>query len=388
MAAREDHASGPELLTERVVGFTRMLREQGFPVGVREALDALRIARRCDVTDQRRLRWGLRALLCTGRREWQVFDTLFDTYWWTGARTAVQRAGGGGAGRRQAGEGGSPRGGARDVDRPGPGDDRSVPGAGARQGASAASVHERADFNRLADPGQLREMEHLVEHLARRMRRRIARRARITREGRRVHVGRTVRNSLRYGGIPLELAFRKRRRELPRLVFVLDVSRSMSLYSYLFLRFARGIVSVFRDADAFVFHTRLVRVTEALREADVARVRDKLAVLSLGWSGGTRIGECLKRFNRDYAPRVLNRRTVVVIVSDGLDTGPPAVLEDQLRRMRRRVRRMVWLNPLLGREGYEPLAGGMQAALGVVDVFAPAHSLESLAALEPYLVHW
>ncbi|MGA7800484.1 MAG: VWA domain-containing protein, partial [Gammaproteobacteria bacterium] len=211
--------------------------------------------------------------------------------------------------------------------------------------------------------------------------------ARIARSGRRVHLGRTVRNSLRYGGLPLELAFRKRRRELPRLVLLLDVSRSMSLYSYLFLRFARGIVSVFRDADAFVYHTRLVRVTEALREPDIERVKEKLAVLSLGWSGGTRIGACLERFNRDYGRRVLNRRTIVVIVSDGLDTGPPALLAEHLQRIRRRVRRVIWLNPLLGRAGYEPLAGGMQAALGAVDVFASAHSLDSMRALEPYLVN-
>ncbi len=376
-----------DALSARVIGFTRMLRDQGFPVGVQEGLDTLRVARLCDITDPQGLRWGLRALLCTCADEWQRFDELFNIYWRVeGPRTRSVTTGAGGARHTGRGEQGA-QGPARNIDRPGLGDARGIEGEGPKGGASAAEVRARTDFQHLADQGQLREMEQLVERLARRMRRRLVRRARIARAGRQVHLGRTVRNSLRYGGLPLDLAFRRRRRELPRLVLLLDVSRSMSLYSYLFLRFARGIVSVFRDADAFVYHTQLVRVTEALREPDIERVKEKLAVLSLGWSGGTRIGACLERFNRDYGRRLLNRRTIVVIVSDGLDTGPPALLAEHLQRIRRRVRRVVWLNPLLGRAGYQPLAGGMRAALGAVDVFAPAHSLDSLRALEPYLVN-
>jgi len=387
-AENHSRTAGPgEAFSARVIGFTRMLRDQGFPVGVQEGLDALRVARRCDITDRQGLHWGLRALLCTCVDEWQRFDELFDIYWRLAGRRTRTRTAGAGGGREAAREASGAQGVARDIDQPGVGEAQGIEGEGPKGGASAAEARARTDFQRLADQGQLREMEHLVERLARRMRRRIVRRARIVRAGRQVHMGRTVRNSLRYGGLPLDLAFRKRRRELPRLVLLLDVSRSMSLYSYLFLRFARGIVSVFRDADAFVYHTRLVRVTEALREPNIERVREKLAVLSLGWSGGTRIGACLERFNHDYGRRLLNRRTIVVMVSDGLDTGPPALLAEHLQRIRRRVRRVVWLNPLLGRAGYQPLAGGMQAALGAVDVFAPAHSLDSLRALEPYLVN-
>jgi len=163
------------------------------------------------------------------------------------------------------------------------------------------------------------------------------------------------------------------------------VSRSMSLYSFLFLRFARGLLGAFRDAEAFVFHTRLTRVSDALRERDLFRAREKLALVSLGWSGGTRIGESLARFNADHAGRMLGSRAIVVIVSDGLDTGPPELLGEALSVIRRRARRLVWLNPLLGRPGYQPLAAGMQAALPHLDAFAPAHNLASLAALESAL---
>ena len=107
--------------------------------------------------------------------------------------------------------------------------------------------------------------------------------------------------------------------------------------------------------------------------------------MAQGWSGGTRIGESLATFNRSYAASVLNRRSVVIIVSDGYDTGPPEQLAAELAALRRRARRVVWLNPMLGWQGYEPVARGMAAALPHVDLFAPAHNLESLAALEPYL---
>ena len=142
----------------------------------------------------------------------------------------------------------------------------------------------------------------------------------------------------------------------------------------------------FREADGFVFHTRLVHLGPALRERNTERAIERLALLAEGWAGGTRIGECLAAFNRHHAARVLNGRTVVVIVSDGYDTGPPEALAKEMARLKRRARRIVWLNPLLGWPGYEPSAGGMAAALPFVDLFAPAHNLPSLAALEQALV--
>ena len=151
------------------------------------------------------------------------------------------------------------------------------------------------------------------------------------------------------------------------------------------MRFLKSILDSFREADAFVFHTRLVHIGPALGERNTERAIERLALMAQGWSGGTRIGESLATFNRSYAASVLNRRSVVVIVSDGYDTGPPEQLAAELAALRRRARRVVWLNPMLGWQGYQPVARGMAAALPHVDLFAPAHNLESLAALEPYL---
>jgi uncharacterized protein with von Willebrand factor type A (vWA) domain len=143
------------------------------------------------------------------------------------------------------------------------------------------------------------------------------------------------------------------------------------------------VVDAFREAEAFLFHT--VHVSSALRERNVSRAVERLSLMAQGIGGGTRIGESLADFNRWHARRVINARTVVIIVSDGYDTGPPEALAAEMRRLRRRCRRIVWLNPLLGWQGYAPEARGMQAALPFVDLFAPAHNLASLAALEPYL---
>jgi uncharacterized protein with von Willebrand factor type A (vWA) domain len=372
-----------------LLGFTGLLRANGFSVGLREQIDAASLARSGGILNLQRLRWGLRSLLCGSREDWQRFDRLFDAYWFETNRVLrLQGSGGGRVDTRSAADAGSARHDGRhaDVDRAGSDTrDADSPGEAARGGASPQEALGRLDFRFLDDNRQLQALEHLAERLARRMRRRQLRRQRVARQGRRVHMRRTIRKSLCYGGTPLELAFMQRRRQLPRLILLLDVSRSMSLYSYLYLRFARGLVEAFRDAEAFIYHTRLVQVTEALRERDAHRFREKLTLLSAGWSGGTRIGECLRNFNSEHAARLVSSRSIVIIASDGFDTGPPETLAGQLARIRRRARRIVWLNPLLGRQGYQPLAAGMQAALPWIDVFAPAHNLNSLLALEPEL---
>ena len=203
--------------------------------------------------------------------------------------------------------------------------------------------------------------------------------------GRRLDIRRTIHRSVSHGGTPVELLWRRRKEKPLRLVVLLDASGSMSLYTAFFVRFLHGVVDNFREAEAFVFHTRLAHVSPSLRDRNVTRAVEKLALMAEGIGGGTRIGESLATFNRWHAERVINSRTVVMIVSDGYDTGEPERLANEMRRLRRRCRRIVWLNPLIGWRDYEPSARGMQAALPYVDLFAPAHNLESLAALEPYL---
>ena len=370
----------------RLVEFVRLARDNGFRVGVREGIDAQRIAYLSGMTDPRRLYWGLRSLLCSDANDWERFTELFDAYWRPGnVQIRYQPTGGVPADRLAGGRSvGRAAGAAPDADQAQTGETDDASPAGTRKGASYLESLAQTDFRFLADARSMREAERLAERLARRMRRRLERRQRLQRQGRRIHLRRTVRKSLRYGGTPLQLAFRQRTRRQPRLILMTDVSRSMSLYSYVFLRFARGMVNAFRDADAFACHTRLVHITDALRKPDVSRTRESLSLIAQGWSGGTRLGETLQHFAQDYGGRV-NSRTLFIMVSDGLDTGEPELLARQLAQIRRRCRKVVWLNPLLGREGYEVKTGAMLAALPFIDVFAPAHNLESLLALESAL---
>lgn len=388
VSQQQEFAPLTNALLDRLIGFLRFLRGNGYHIGIQEELDVMRMAEFSGLLDPRRMRWGLRALLCSNNDDWQRFDELFDAYWKPANRTREQRSNYSKKMDSKNGLAGQQGGGNQvaEADHAEQGDDGDAGDGGSKGGASIQEATARTDFRMLADESQMREMERLVERLAKQMRRRMTRRQRVQQHGRRIHLRRTIRNSLRYGGTPLDLAFRQRKQQLPRLILLLDVSRSMSLYSFLFLRFARGIVEAFKDADAFVYHTRLVHVTDALRERDMTKAKEKLALMSAGWSGGTRIGECLQLFNRDYGRRIVNSRSVVMIVSDGYDTGEPEELARQLRQLKQRARKIVWLNPLLGRDGYEPIAGGMQAALPLLDLFAPAHNLESLLGLESDLM--
>lgn len=254
-----------------------------------------------------------------------------------------------------------------------------------REGASRASNLAATDLRHVTNSEDIAKTEALAERLARVMRARLTRPKRVRRRGPRLDLRRTIHRSVAHGGTPIELAWRKRKDKPLRLVILLDASGSMNLYTAFFVRFVHGVVDAFREAEAFVFHTRLAHVSASLRERDVARAIDKFALMAQGIGGGTKIGESLATFNKWHARRVINSRTAVIIVSDGYDTGEPERLAEEMRRLRRRCRRIVWLNPLIGWRDYSPEARGMKAALPFVDLFAPAHNLESLAALEPYL---
>lgn len=375
----------------KIAGFANVLRTNGFAVGLTESGDALAVLASPAGRRPALLKPALRTLFCATREEWRRFDDLFDAFWRGKGMRRVQPLRGAdtaSVARRktlpsafapEAPHGGKESG-ARDNEAGG----QSTSGD-RRDAASPAQALASRDIRHIADPEEAAKVHALAERLARRMRARLVRRWRARRAGARLDLRRTIHRSVAYGGTPVELVWRKRRLRPLRLVLLLDASGSMELYTAFFARFMHAVVDAFREAEAFVFHTRLVHVSSALRERDVTRAVDRLTLMAQGIGGGTRIGESLADFNRWHAARVINSRTAVVIVSDGYDTGEPEQLAGEMQRLARRCRRIVWLNPLLGWRDYEPTARGMQAALPYVDLFAPAHNLDSLAALEPYL---
>jgi uncharacterized protein with von Willebrand factor type A (vWA) domain len=382
-----------EAMRRHLAGFVRTLRDNGFAAGLAETRDAVALLTSPAALRPSTLRPALRSLFCARHADWERFDAIFDAYWLgRGMRAARRVSGTPGESRtssRRLPEAGAPRGtmGAADqTERRDDADgDDPADGPVRRTAASRTESLTARDLRHVVDPEEVAEVHALAQRLARAMRARLVRREQVRRRGRRLDLRRTIHRSVSHGGTPVDLAWRRRKIKPLRLIVLLDASGSMNLYTTFFLRFLHGIVDAFREAEVFLFHTRLVHISESLRDRDIARAVDRLSLMAQGIGGGTRIGDSLATFNRWHAKRVINARTAIMIVSDGYDTGEPERLATEMRRLRRRCRRIIWLNPLIGWRDYAPEARGMQAALPYVDLFAPAHNLESLAALEPYL---
>jgi uncharacterized protein with von Willebrand factor type A (vWA) domain len=375
----------------QLANFVRTLRQNGFQCGLAETRDAAQILATTLASRSATLRPAFRSLLCGTRSDWERFDAIYDAFWHGRGGRARSVLSPGPSHRRAslpqlgpASKADEPtvrpdrvdRGGA--CDRP---SDRRVH----RENASANEILSATDLRHIVDPAEIAAVHALARRLAQAMRARLVRRDHIRRRGRRLDLRRTIRRNVSHGGTLLDLAWRRRKVTPLRLVVMLDASGSMNLYTTFFVRFLHAAVGAFRESEAFVFHTRLAHVSATLRDRDVGRAIDRLALMAQGIGGGTRIGECLATFNRWHAKRLIHSRTAVMIISDGYDTGEPDRVAGEMKRLRRRCRRIVWLNPLIGWRDYRPLARGMQAALPFIDLFAPAHNLDSLALLEPYL---
>jgi uncharacterized protein len=380
----------------RLITFARTLRDNAFAIGLKETQDAAKVVASGLAERPSSLRPALKALFCARRSDWQRFDEIFDAHWLgrgvkrlaqvsaaqasTSPKTVREMST---SDKRNDGEPGLPEPvTANDNTEDGP---PGNPGQTRMEGASRIANLAHTDFRKISDPAALAEAHAIAERLAKAMRARLTRRDRAHRRGRKIDLRRTIRRNIAHGGVPIELVHRKPKQKPLRLVVLLDASGSMSLYTTVFVRFIHGVLEHFHDSEAFLFHTHLAHVTPAMRERDGTRALDRLSLLAGGVGGGTRIGESLATFNRWHAKRVIHSRTCVMILSDGYETGDVAALGAQMRQLAKRCRRIVWLNPMMGWDGYEPTASGMQAALEHVNLFAPAHTLDSLAKLEPYL---
>ena len=228
-------------------------------------------------------------------------------------------------------------------------------------------------------------MEKLLARLALRLATRRSRRLVPVRGAGIMDPRRSLRRALATDGELLRFARRARAVEEPRLVVLCDTSGSMDTHTRFLLAFLLSLAKAARRTEIFAFNTSLTRLTPWLSAGRVERALERFSAGVPDWSGGTRIGECLTEFVRAHAAAMLNAKTVVVIVSDGLDRGDTAVLARAMRDIRSRARRVIWLNPLLGDPRYEPTARGMEAALPFVDLLAPAHNLESLERILPML---
>ena len=386
----------------RLVQFARLLRDNGFTIGPGEVGDAITAlatgSLSSAVPTAHQLRLILRVLWCHRRTDLQRFDEIFDAYWLRRARfkrTVFREARAGqsrGINGREANAGTPGSGLARYFDwvasTETPTEDNASKQAAQSRlgGASRRTSSGTADCGTVIDPDERAELLALAERLGARMRYNITRRQRSAASGTVLDFRRTLQRCIGHGAIPAKLLHKRRKKPPVSLLLFIDVSGSMDAYSLFFMRFVHALTGRFQQAQSFIFHTKLVHVTGALRDADPERMMQKMTLMSQGWSGGTRIGAALATFNQQYARTFCSSRSVAIILSDGFDTGEASVLDDQLALLKRRCHRILWLNPLLGRESYQPVSAGMAAARGHIDLFAAAHNLNSLAALEDALV--
>jgi uncharacterized protein len=369
---------------ETIVAFCRFARDRGLPVSVQETLRALEAVAALGATRNEDLRFGLRSVLCSSKEDCDLFERCFEAFWVGGMSEGFTSQPPHPRDTRRSQV--TPRNTHAMMSSGVTGEDLSSDqeGAQAIAGASARERITKADFSTL-QPTDMAALEQIALRLFRQMARRLARRRRISTARGQVDLRRTIRRNISRGGEPFNLRFRERRPRPHRLVTLLDISGSMSPYSVFLLKFLFVLQKHFRHVDSFLFSTSLVDITTLFRRR---RPQDALYALSqvpTGWAGGTSIGGSLREFNQLHRRKLRSGDTLFLVLSDGWDTGDPAVLATELARIKRQVRRVIWLNPLLGMKDYQPLTGGMSAALPHIDVFAAAHNLESLLALEKHL---
>ena len=252
-------------------------------------------------------------------------------------------------------------------------------------GANTDETAKLTDFSLLTEQQAL-ELDRLSEKLVREMSLRIKRKRKKSKKGA-ISISESIRKNIQNGGTIMNLARKDRKKEKFRLLILLDVSGSMDKYSFYLLKFMWALRSHFKQVEVFTFSTKLVRITDFISEKNMDLALSMVSYNAKHWSSGTKIGESLQNFNEEYSKKYLNGKTMTLILSDGLDTGEPEILETAIQNIKLKSKKLIWLNPLKGMKGYEPIQVGMKTALPSVNYFGSAHNFSSLLELENILSH-
>ncbi|MCY4316605.1 MAG: VWA domain-containing protein [Roseovarius sp.] len=374
-------------VADRITGFTGHLRMNGLPVGPSETADSLAALSHINAVSPGEVRLALKTLLAPNMDIWNRFDDLFDSYWYNAGSKRQGKANE--HVRVQSARPVLWQNHFENVSRSGENSDQSAPdsGEGDSEGmdgrliATKTESLAKRDLRELTDEETLKEAEAAAYRLARSIRDCHSRRRKRSNNGVQLDLRRINRASLARGGEPIDLFRREHPDRQMRIVAISDVSGSMNVYSRVFLAFVKGLVRSDRSTEAFLFHTRLMRVTPAMRDGDSLRWAGRLSLMADGFGGGTDIGTALTTFSEQYG-KALTGRTMLLILSDGYCSGTPQRLAKALSRIRKKARKIVWLNPLLGWKGYAPVAAAIQAALPYLDAHLSASTIDALGALE------
>ena len=366
--------------------FGRVLKDLGFRLGLSQVIDANRCMPLIDIRSRVDFHRTLAANLLQEHEDIGLFDQVFEAFWQgdmeiePGIETMEVPA----ESPDEALESSDDSGGNMEetvAEREGASDDSSTdPDPLMVPTYSPNEQLNEKDFSEMGIE-ESRAVTQAILLIASKIATQVSRRKKRARRGTEIDPRGTMRRNIKYGGELIELVARKRRIKKTRVVLLCDVSGSMDCYSRFLIQFMYGLQNELWGVETFVFSTTLSRITHLIRTKNIGNALDKISKSVLGWSGGTNIGRSLEIFNRDFAASTVTHRTVVVIISDGWDRGDVGVLERQMQALKRRCGKMIWLNPLLASENYEPLCKGMQAALPYLDLFLSAHNANSLVHL-------
>ena len=385
-AARDN---GP---SARIVGFFSHLRFNNLKLGVSEVETALTILGRINLSDPFEVRRSLKPLCVGNLDESRRFEDLFDSYWMDTGRV-----------KRKVIPNGNVASEEKKVSEVG---DKATDNSESSSGAQNEPDEETAILNDQRE-GELvaveeaskmhkdlrefvtnQEIDDAMEvaiRIGKALREKRSRRLVNSKKGQALDFRKTIRRSLSTGGDPFKLINKSKPNRPKRIVALCDVSGSMNVYSKIFLAFLSALMRNDKNTDAYLFHTELVRVTDALRDENTGRSMEKLSLLANGFGGGSRIGHSIKKFSKTYARRFVNSRSVVMILSDGYDSNNVNDLVKALTNLKKRGCKIIWLNPLKGWKDYAPVTASMAASLPYLDLFSAANTLNDLAALDEEL---
>lgn len=404
-AGQQPRAYEPgQTLLRRSLRFGRLLRANGIKVTPSQVMDFVNSTKYVGIQDRRIFKEAAEACLVTKGEDREMFSILFDAYWRSkrpandqdqqifkpSDDSSMEPIEGlddadteDGSGQSEFGEGmeglavddDSDAGDLADAD------DSDLESVLTYSGSEALRTKDFSEFT----TEELEQARILMKRLKWEIGMRKSRRKVATPKGRYIDARRTMRRSLQTAGVPLRISERKVKLKPRSLIVICDISGSMDRYSRLLLQFIHTIENDMARVEAFVFGTRLTRITRVLRKRPIDEAITRVSKEVQDWAGGTRIGESIQTFNQEWSRRVLRNGAVVLIISDGWDRGDPQLLGNEMMRLQRSCYRLIWLNPLLGSPRYQPLTRGMQAALPFIDDFLPVHNLESLELLAEHL---
>lgn len=375
---------GQGRLAENILYFARALRAAGLPVGpgaVLDAIEALQVAR---VGSREDVYWTLHAVFVKRHEHTILFDQAFRIFF--RKRGYLDKLIASMLPESLPGEPKAPPPGAARIQ------EALLSGLGRREDekqevefdtrltVSDREILQKKDFAQMS-AAEIAAAKDAIARLALPIDKVRTRRLAAARRGHLIDVRRTLRSSLKAGGAVIDLKYLGPRQKEPPIVALLDISGSMSQYTRLFLHFLHAVTDARKRVTTFLFGTRLTNVTRAIRQRDPDEALASCSAHVMDWSGGTRIASSLRDFNKHWSRRVLGQGAVVLLITDGLERDADDTLAFEMDRLHRSCRQLIWLNPLLRFEGFEPRAKGVRTILSHVDELRPIHNLESMTGL-------